>query len=130
MPPAKPTLTIFYDGRCPICSREIAWLRKRESCQLDFQDVHADGFDAKTLGLSLDDLLAEIHGMTADDQLIKGIDIFAIAYSCVGIPWLAAPLRWPFSRPFFIRLYSWFARHRKQLGNLFGKSCNDSQCRI
>ena len=93
--PPKALITILYDGQCPICSREIAWLCNRASCHLDFQDVHADGFDPATLGVSLNDLLAEIHGIGADGSLIKGIDVFAIAYSAAGLTWLAAPLRWP-----------------------------------
>lgn len=54
--PPQPVMTILYDGQCPLCSREIAWLRNREPCQLAFQDVHADGFDPTILGVSLNDL--------------------------------------------------------------------------
>lgn len=132
MTPSKPVLTIFYDGHCPICSREIAWLRARNSrCRLDFQDIYADGFDSTTLGVSIGDLLAEIHGVTADGRLIQGIDVFAIAYSSVGLEWLAAPLQWPLSRRLFARLYSWFARYRRRLGGLCqGKPCQNDQCRV
>ena len=130
MPP-QPVMTILYDGHCPLCSREIAWLRNRESCHLAFQDVHADGFDPTILGVSLNDLLAEIHGINAEGALIKGIDVFAIAYSAAGLEWLAAPLRWSWSRPVLKWFYSWFARYRTPLASLwFGKSCQNSQCRI
>lgn len=132
MATAKPVLTILYDSRCPLCSREIAWLRSRNSHgQLGFQDVFADDFEPALLGVSLDQLLAEIHGITADGQLIKGIDVFAIAYSAAGLKMLAALLQWPLSRPLFIKLYAWFARYRGRLGRLWpGKSCQDGQCRI
>lgn len=130
-PPPKALITILYDGHCPICSREIAWLRNREPCRLAFQDVHADGFDLTILGVSLNDLLAEIHGIRADGSLIKGIDVFAIAYSAAGLKWLVAPLRCSWSRPLLKWLYSWFARYRKPLASLWGgKSCEDGQCRI
>ncbi len=129
--PPKTVITILYDGQCPICSREIAWLGNRQPCRLAFQDVHEDGFDPVTLGVSLNELLAEIHGIKADGQLIKGIDVFAIAYSAAGLKWLAAPLLWPWSRPLLIRFYSWFALYRKLLASLWGgKSCQDGQCRI
>lgn len=86
-------ITILYDGQCPICSCEIAWLRNLEPCRLAFQDVHADEFDPTILDVSLNDILAEIHGIRADGSLIKGIDVFAIAYSEADLKWLAAPLR-------------------------------------
>ncbi len=128
--PPQPVMTILYDGQCPLCSREIAWLRNREPCQLAFQDVHADGFDPTILGVSLNDLLAEIHGINAEGALIKGIDVFAIAYSVAGLAWLAAPMRWSWSHPLLKWLYAWFARYRTPLAGLwFGKSCQNGQCR-
>lgn len=122
---AKPALTILYDGQCPICSREIAWLRTRNSrCQLNFLDVHADGFDASKLGVTIDDLLAEIHAITANGCWLKGIDVFAHAYTLVGLEWLAAPLKWPMFRPLFTRLYALFARYRRRLRvRCQGKTC-------
>jgi predicted DCC family thiol-disulfide oxidoreductase YuxK len=128
--PPKTVLTILYDGQCPICVREIAWLQNRQPHQLAFQDVHAEAFSTATLGVSINDLLAEIHGIGADGQLIKGIDVFAIAYSSTGLKWLAAPLVWPWSRPAMMQLYSWFARYRKPLANLWWKACHNGQCRI
>ena len=132
MNPTKPVLTLLYDGQCPICSREIMWLEKRNSHgQLNFQDIQAETFDPSTLGVSMSALMAEIHGITSDGQLLKGIDVFAIVYSTSGLKWLAAPLQWPLSRPLFIKLYSWFAKYRKPLGKLWhGKSCQDGSCRI
>ncbi|MEC8852758.1 MAG: DCC1-like thiol-disulfide oxidoreductase family protein, partial [Pseudomonadota bacterium] len=42
----KPTapLTIFYDGGCPLCAREIAFYRRRAGAgRLDWIDVAAWG---------------------------------------------------------------------------------------
>lgn len=127
--PSKPTLTILYDGHCPICRREIVWLASRnKQGLLAFQDVQQTGFDVSALGVSLDDLLREIYGITSDQRLIKGIDVFAIAYAAAGLSWLAAPLRWRWTRPIFRRLYGWFAQHRSQLAGVFEPVCSDGQC--
>lgn len=129
--PSKSLMTVLYDGQCPICSREIAWLRNRAADQLRFQDVYADGFDPTPLGVSLNDLLSEIHGISTDGSLIKGIDVFAIIYPAVGLKWLAAPLRWSFTRPLFKLFYAEFARYRRPLASLWGgKPCQDGPCRI
>lgn len=129
-PLSKPTLTILYDGHCPICRREIVWLTSRnKQGQLAFQDVQQPGFDVSPLGVSLNDLLREIHGITSDKRLIKGIEVFSIAYAAAGLSWLAAPLRWRWTQPICQRLYRWFAEHRSQLAALiFGPVCRDGQC--
>ena len=132
MTQSKPVLTILYDSQCPLCSREIAWLRSRNKReQLAFQDIHETTFDPASLNVTLDDLMAEIHGITADGGLIKGIDVFAIMYASVGLAWLAAPLKWPWSRPLCAWLYSGFARNRQRFGTLWpNKSCHNGRCRI
>lgn len=125
----QPVLTLFYDGHCPICRREIVWLRQRLPHRLAFQDVHDQAFDPATLGVTMDELLAEIHGIGADGQIIKGIDVFAIAYSQAGLPWLAAPLQWSWARPLLQRLYGRFARYRPVLGQRWASRCGSGQCR-
>lgn len=128
----KPEFTVIYDSQCPICGREIAWLRSRNSQgKLFFQDIHAEAFRPEALELTKADLLGEIHGICADGRLIKGIDVFYLAYSLVGLRWLVAPLRWPLLRPFFEGLYAWFARYRVRLASLLPrKSCGSGGCTI
>ncbi len=124
-------LTVYHDGHCPICRREINWLSSRNTAGLvAFQDIHADDFDAHVLGISHEALMAEIHGLTAEGELIKGIDVFQHAYTAVGLGWIVAPLRWSWTRPVFIRLYSIFARYRVPFTSRFLKSeCGQGQCR-
>ncbi len=130
MTPDKPVLTLFYDSHCPICAGEIAWLQRRNSLgRVVFQDIHAAGFDTSALGVSREELLAEMHAVNAAGHLLKGIDVFALLYAALDLPWLAAPLQWWWSRPLFIRLYAWFARYRTRLASFWpGKSCHDGQC--
>lgn len=32
--------TLYYDGQCPLCSKEIATLRRLETGNLAFADIH------------------------------------------------------------------------------------------
>jgi predicted DCC family thiol-disulfide oxidoreductase YuxK len=124
--------TLLYDGRCPICWKEVTWLQSRnKQNKLALQDIHAKGFNPEQYGKSLDELMAEIHGVCADGRLIKGMPVFYAAYSAVGLGWLMAPTRWPLLKPLFDRLYAWFARHRLRFGTLLGaKRCQDASCSI
>lgn len=127
---SKYDFTLLYDGNCPICRREIAWLKSRnQRGRLGLVDIQADNFDPSVYGTTFPTLMAEIHGLSRDGQLIKGMPVFYAAYSAVGLGWLMAPTRWPFLRPLFDSLYAWFASHRLQLGNLFSpNTCTKSNC--
>ncbi|WP_431064782.1 thiol-disulfide oxidoreductase DCC family protein [Methylotuvimicrobium sp.] len=127
-----PDFTLFYDGHCPICQKEVAWLRrKNQKGRLAFQDIQDENFDPQVYGKTFDDFMAEIHGLYPDGRLIKGVEVFCAAYSAVGLGWLAAPMRWRLLRPLFDRLYAGFARHRLRLGSRFGKkTCDEDRCRF
>ena len=46
------TLSVYFDGLCPLCSREIEQYRKASgSDQISFVDITVDGFDAIANGL-------------------------------------------------------------------------------
>ncbi|OQW79599.1 MAG: thiol-disulfide oxidoreductase [Proteobacteria bacterium ST_bin11] len=128
----KPEFTLFYDGRCPICRREVAWLSSRNKLnRLGLQDIHAEDFSPELYGKSVEDLMAEIHGVDGNGRLINGMPVFYAAYSAVGLGWLMAPTRWPLLKPLFDKLYAWFARHRLGLGAWLGtKTCQDERCSI
>ena len=111
--------TLFYDGLCPVCSREVAWLmRKNKRGWLAFQDINDAEFDPAVYGKTLAELMAEIHGVYPDGQVIKGMDVFRAAYSEVGLAWLVAPTGWPLLKPLFDRLYRLFAKYRLSLARL------------
>lgn len=123
---------LLYDGNCPICQKEVAWLRwKNKQGRLGFHDINAADFNASAYGKTHDQLMAEIHGIYPDGSVIKGLEVFCAAYRAVGLGWLMAPLRWPVVKPLFESLYRLFARHRLRLGRLFGKqTCEKGHCRI
>lgn len=124
------TFTLLYDGNCPICRKEVAWLRSRNKRnKLQLLDIHTPSFDPNTYGKSIAELMAEIHGVYPDGRVVKGMPVFYAAYSAVGLGWLMAPTRWPLLAPLFDRLYSWFAKHRLSLGALFNNNpCRENTC--
>lgn len=129
---SRKEFTLLYDGDCPICQKEVAWLRQRnKQGRLGFQDIHADNFEPSYVNKTIAQLMAEIHGLDADGTVIKGMPVFRATYTAVGLGWLMAPTGWPLLSPVFDALYAWFARHRLSLGRLFGPtSCSDSRCNI
>ena len=122
--------TLFYDGDCPICQKEVAWLSRLNSKQrLGLQDINATDFIAENYGKSHAELMAEIHGLYPDGTVIKGVPVFRAAYQAVGLGWLVAPTGWPVFNIVFAQLYTLFAKHRIYLGGLLGaKRCQEEVC--
>lgn len=77
-------LTVYYDGACPVCSREIAAYRQARGAEaLDFVD--ATRCDAGALGeLPREAALAVMHVRRADGTLVQGARAF-------GEIWQALP---------------------------------------
>jgi len=85
---AAPTLTLYYDGRCPFCVSSMARLRGWDTAaRLAFVDIAAAGFDPAPLGVTLDALNRELHATAADGTLLVGID------SMLAAPALAPALQ-------------------------------------
>ncbi len=122
--------TIFVDGQCPLCRREgelLRWLDRGRGL-LRVEDISDPLFDAESLGLRQSDLLAEIHGLTAEGRIVRGMEVFRRAYAAVGLGWLLAPTGWPGLRKPFDAAYRWFARNRYRLAAL-GNGCVAGRCR-
>jgi 3-demethoxyubiquinol 3-hydroxylase len=75
---ALPSLTVYFDGACPVCTREIATyqrMRGAERCQ--WVDVTACEPSQLGLGLGRDEALARMHVRRADGGLVSGAAAFA-----------------------------------------------------
>ena len=106
-------LRLLYDGDCPLCSREVAMLRRLDRRgRLQFDDIAAPGFDAGRYGLDAHGVMARIHAVLPDGRLIEGMEVFRRAYAAVGLGWLLAPSRWPGVGRLFDAAYRSFARNR------------------
>jgi predicted DCC family thiol-disulfide oxidoreductase YuxK len=106
-------LKLLYDGDCPLCSREVAFLRRRDRrLAIIFEDIAAPDFDATRYGLDRERVMARIHGVLPDGRVLEGMEVFRRAYAAVGLGWLLAPSRWPGLGRLFDAAYRVFARNR------------------
>jgi predicted DCC family thiol-disulfide oxidoreductase YuxK len=102
--------TLYYDGQCPLCKREIARLRKI-SDGLELCDIHA----VVDAGLpSRDTLLRNLHFRSAQGEFVTGLDANVAAWQYTRFGWLWQVLQWPMIRPVAARCYSLWARRRYQ----------------
>jgi predicted DCC family thiol-disulfide oxidoreductase YuxK len=109
-------LTVFFDGACPICTREIALMRRLDRRrQLDFCDFSAQEYDVASRGFSIEDLGTVIHARWADGSVITGVEVFRAMWEAVGLGFLARLSRLALVEPLALNAYAWFARNRLRL---------------
>ena len=126
----SPILTLLYDGLCPVCSREIALLRRLDRHRrLAFEDIAADAFDPSRYGLTMDEVIGSMHARRSDGTIVTGMEVFRLAYDAVGMGWMLAPTAWPLLRPIADAGYRLFARIRPRLSSL-DATCDDGRCAV
>ncbi len=107
---------VFYDGDCPLCQREINWLRRRDrQRRIVFTDIADPGFDPESVGKSFQTLMDQIHGRTPDGRWITGVEVFRHLYHAAGFGKFVAVTRLPVIRHMLDTGYRVFARHRLRL---------------
>ncbi|WP_443218115.1 thiol-disulfide oxidoreductase DCC family protein [Pseudomonas sp. MIL19] len=126
-------LTLYYDGDCPLCAREIQLLRKRASAErLSLVDISREDFQAETTGYSKEILQNRLHARFADGEWVTGLDATLWSWRAAGLDRWAAPLTWPALRPVLELGYRLFCRLRPHLTWLphpdAGQRCTDNQC--
>ena len=120
--PSKPELTLLYDGGCPLCLREVSFLRRRDLSRnpqqprLAFVDIDAADYDpSRHGGISYREAMGRIHAIQADGRVLRDVAVFRSAYQLIGLGWLYAPTAWPLIGPIADGLYGLWARWRLQL---------------
>ncbi|MGR8920090.1 MAG: demethoxyubiquinone hydroxylase family protein [Gammaproteobacteria bacterium] len=108
-------MTVFYDGACPVCSREIGFYRRRAGAeQVDWVDASDERFDAGDCGLSRGEALARFHVRTGDGRLVSGVAAFAELWRALpATAWLGWLLRPRWVRSALEPLYALFLKLRQ-----------------
>jgi predicted DCC family thiol-disulfide oxidoreductase YuxK len=120
---------VFYDGECPLCKREIGALKRLDRhARIRFTDIAAlSGAErARQLGLEHEQLMARIHGRTADGEIVEGVEVFRKLYEAVGFGPVVALTRLPGVRSALDAAYGVFARNRLKLTG----RCTTEQCDV
>lgn len=123
-------LTVFYDGTCPLCAKEMNALKQRDTKQqIKTVDIYSDAF-ADYPQIDPDQANTILHALNEKDELLLGLDVTHRAWQLVGRGWLYAPLRWRIIKPIADWLYLKFASNRYRVSYLLtGRSrCNNGSC--
>jgi predicted DCC family thiol-disulfide oxidoreductase YuxK len=70
--------TVFFDGKCPLCTREISFYRGQRGAEdINWVDVTKASLDNLPSGLTRKDALARFHVLTTEGELVSGGNAFS-----------------------------------------------------
>ena len=122
-------LTIFYDGRCALCAKEIKSLKELDrNNRITFADIFAHDFAKNYASVNVEEANRVLHGMKDTGELIYGLDVTVLAWTLVGKGKWVAPLRWPIVKQIADVAYIFFARNREQISRLIMPSSTGTKC--
>ncbi|MGB0238341.1 MAG: thiol-disulfide oxidoreductase DCC family protein [Cycloclasticus pugetii] len=85
--------SLYYDGSCPLCSKEISVLKRLSNDGINFVDIHQindEGLPSK------DNLLKRLHLRKTNGEWLVGLDANVYAWSLTHYGILFKILRiWP-----------------------------------
>ncbi len=122
-------LTVFYDGHCPLCSREIEVYRaKNERGSIAFVDIMSPNFDASKEGLDPEKVHKVFHVKDSESNILTAIDGFVAIWDELNIfrP-LSFFAKQSMTRPLFDLGYNMFAKVRPLLPK---RDCEEGTCQI
>ena len=129
------TLTIFYDGRCPLCTLEMQKLKRYDTKNLiNLEDLHQQNFATLYPDINLDKAMHILHGKY-QGQTLLALDVTHRAWTLVGKGALVAPLQIPVIKQLAHQGYLLLAKYRHPISEClyqrFGigiKTCDKGTC--
>ena len=125
---SAPDLTLLFDGGCPLCVREVQFLKRRDrQDRLAFVDIDAADYDpAAHAGISYRVAMGRIHAIAGSGEVLRDVAVFREAYRLIGLGWLYAPTRWPLIGRVVDWVYEIWAARRLQIT---GRANLETLCR-
>ncbi len=112
---SAPRVTVWYDGGCPLCRREIAWLRRLDRRgAVAFMEVGG----AADCPIDRAELMARFHARETGGPMLSGAAAFAAMWRALpllrpfGLAARAPAVLWVLERGYrlFLRLRPWLQR--------------------
>lgn len=111
-------IKLLYDGECPLCMREVNFLRKRDNGRglVEFVDIADEHYTPEANGgVNFETAMGRIHAVLPDGTIIKNVEVFRRVYEILGMGWIYAVTRLPIIRPIVDILYGIWADWRLTL---------------
>lgn len=111
-------IKLLYDGECPLCLREVDFLRKRDAGRglVAFVDIADENYHPQAHGgVDFETAMGRIHAVLPDGTVIKNVEVFRRVYETLGMGWVYAITKLPVIGTVADMLYGIWADWRLRL---------------
>lgn len=111
-------IKLLYDSECPLCVREVNFLRKRDQGRglVQLVDIADENYSPEANGgIDYETAMGRIHAILPDGSVIKNVEVFRRVYEVLGMGWVYAITRIPLFGWIGDRLYEIWADWRLAL---------------
>ncbi|ELS31759.1 MULTISPECIES: thiol-disulfide oxidoreductase DCC family protein [Pseudanabaena] len=108
-------IKLLYDGACPLCLREVNFLKSKDGDRglVKFVDIAADDYQpADNAGIDFKTAMGRIHAVLPDDTILQNVEVFRQIYDLLGIGWIYAITRLPLVGRLADAIYGVWADYR------------------
>ncbi len=91
-------IELLYDGECPLCVREVNFLKKRDAGRglVAFVDIADDRYSPEAHGgIDYETAMGRIHAVLPDGTTVKNVEVFRRIYEILGMGWIYAVTKLP-----------------------------------
>ncbi len=91
-------IKLLYDGECPLCVREVNFLKKRDAGRglVEFVDIADDNYNPQEHGgIDYETAMGRIHAVLTDGTIVKNVEVFRRVYEILGMGWIYAITKLP-----------------------------------
>ncbi|MBD1889745.1 DUF393 domain-containing protein [Coleofasciculus sp. FACHB-SPT9] len=91
-------IELLYDGECPLCVREVNFLRRRDAGRglVAFVDIAGDRYTPEAHGgVDFETAMGRIHAVLPDGTVVKNVEVFRRVYEILGMGWIYAVTKLP-----------------------------------
>ena len=111
-------IELLYDGECPLCVREVNFLRRRDAGRglVAFVDIAGDRYTPEAHGgVDFETAMGRIHAVLPDGTVVKNVEVFRRVYEILGMGWIYAATKLPIIGSIVDTLYEIWADWRLTL---------------
>lgn len=91
-------IKLLYDRECPLCMREVNFLKRRDNDRglVAFVDIADETYSPEENGgIDYETAMGRIHAVLPDGSTIKNVEVFRRVYEVLGMGWVYAITKIP-----------------------------------
>ena len=111
-------IKLLYDGDCPLCVREVNFLRQKDAGrgQVLFVNIADDNyFSSENADIDYETAMNRIHAILPDGTIVTNIEVFRQVYEILGMGWVYSFTKLPLLGTLADKIYEIWAYWRLKM---------------